>query len=104
MYIIIETTTDSQETSKTISKTLISKRLAACVQINDNIHSEYRWNGKVCNSSELLIRIKTLKNNYNDICLEINKHHNYDNPEIISYDIDILSNNYKDWFLKSLTK
>ena len=47
MYSIIETTTDDIEIAKSISNKLISENLSPCIQIVENIHSLFVWNGKV---------------------------------------------------------
>ena len=102
MYIIIETTTDSKKIATKISNNLISSKLASCVHLTQDIQSEYIWHGKINQSNEFLIRIKTKKYLYEKVYEIIKKVHNYDNFECISYKFDIISNKYKTWFDNSL--
>ena len=98
MYSIIETTTDDIEIAKSISNKLISENLSPCIQIVENIHSLFVWNGKANDTNEILVRIKTHKDLIDKICSKVKKMHNYDVPELISYDLNIESNEYKKWF------
>ena len=100
---ILITTTDNRDTAETIAKILIEKKLSACIQIIPGIISLYPWQGSLENSKEFYLQIKTkpeLLQSCKDIILE---HHNYDIPELLSLDADILNNNYEDWF-KTATK
>ncbi len=44
---IVLTTTGSQEEARKIARTLVERRLAACVNIMPQVESIYRWQGKV---------------------------------------------------------
>ena len=101
MFRIIETATNDVKIANLISKTLLDKKLSPCIQTIKNVNSSYIWKNKVISDSEIIIRIKTNKNNYNKITDIINSLHNYDNPELISYKFNILSNEYKNWFKES---
>ena len=101
MYKMVETTTDDMTIAKSISNKLLSKKLSPCVQIIENIHSTFIWNNKLNNTNEILIRIKTKEYLINKISEIVKKMHNYDTPELISYDLNINSNQYMDWFDKS---
>ena len=73
MYSIIETTTDDIEIAKSISNKLISENLSPCIQIVDNIHSLFVWNGKLNDTNEILLRIKTHKDLIDEICSKVKK-------------------------------
>ena len=104
MYIIIETTTDDQIVAKRIANELLKTNLSSCIQTIDNISSTYTWKDKKINSKEFLIRIKTDSKLSEKVFKLIKKLHNYDIPELISYNFEINSNKYKQWFNKSLNK
>ena len=96
---IIQTTTDSKITAEFISEILVNNNIAPCVQIFPNIQSVYKWKDKLEKTNEILLFIKTVPENVEqckDIILE---HHNYEIPEIIVTDGDILEDHYKDWFI-----
>ena len=58
-YIQIFTTTTKKNDAYKIAKTLVNKKLSACVQITGPIESVYRWHGKIEKSREFLCIIKT---------------------------------------------
>ena len=98
---IIITTTDSDKTANDIAKYLVKDNLSPCVQIVSNIQSVYKWKGKIDKSYEMLLLIKTISENV-QVCKKlILKYHNYDVPEIILTDGDILNDAYRDWFIEN---
>jgi len=92
--IIIQTTCINEVEARKIAKVLIEEKLAACVQMN-NIESFYTWQGDFCNDEEVLLNIKTKKENFKQIKSKIKELHSYDVPEIISINIDNESKDYK---------
>ena len=58
--IIIKTTSDSHKTIKLIANTLLNKRYAACVNILPRIRSKYIWEGRIVESRESALLIKTV--------------------------------------------
>ena len=95
---VIKTTTDSYENANHIAKLLVSRRLSPCVQIIPEILSIYNWKGNVKESDEILVSIKTISEKVESCKELIIKHHNYNIPELIVLDGDILSDDYRDWF------
>lgn len=95
-YIIIQTTTNSQELTNKISSQLLENKLAACIQVS-KITSKYLWKDKVQAEQEYLLSIKTKTDLYKDIEQEILKHHNYETPEIISIPINEINEKYQKW-------
>ena len=96
-YIIVLCTTNSKDSAKQIAKTLISAKLAACVNIVDKFESIYSWKGKIVEDSEVLMIIKTQKALFENLKNKIEEIHPYETPEIISFDISEGSNPYLDW-------
>ena len=102
MYKIIITTSNQKDILRYISKTLILKNLSRCIHILDNMESFYIWKGNLEIENENLLLIKCHERHVNairDLILEV---HNYDNPEIISCNFDIISSKYKNWFNKNI--
>ena len=104
MYIVIETTTDNKRVAKNIVDEILKHNLSPCIHTSENITSNYVWKNKTITSKEILIRIKTNSKLMKDITKIIKKLHNYDNPELISYKIDINSDKYNKWFDESIKK
>jgi len=95
---IIITATNSEKTANYIAECLISDNLSPCVQITPNIKSAYTWKGEIEKSGELLLLIKTIPDKVQDCKKLILEHHNYDVPEIIVTNGEILNDEYRKWF------
>jgi periplasmic divalent cation tolerance protein len=91
--IIIQTTCGSKKEAKVLAKILVESKLAACVQFC-KIKSVYTWKKKLCVDKEVLLSIKTKKENFKKIQRKIKENHSYDVPEIIAMDISNASKNY----------
>ena len=98
--IVVQTTCSSKKEAKIIAKVLIQKNLAACVQMT-KVNSFYMWKEEFCNDKEVLISIKTKKENFKKIKSKIKELHSYDVPEIICLDITDVSKNYKNFIEKN---
>lgn len=83
--LIIVTSFASFEDAKKMAHQLIEDRLAACVQIQEGVHSIYRWEGKICEANEVLLSAKTVADKWVDVSNFITSHHPYDLPEVIAY-------------------
>ena len=83
--LIVVTSFASLEDAKKMAHKLIESRLAACVQIQEGVHSIYRWEGKICEASEVLLSAKTVVDKWVGISNFIKSNHPYDLPEVIAY-------------------
>lgn len=97
--ILVTSTAPSQEVASKIANQLVSKQLAACVNIVP-VQSVYKWKGTVETESELKLFIKSTARQYEAISAEIKENHPYEVPEILRMDIVDGDLAYLDW-LKS---
>ena len=95
--LIVVTTFASVEDAKKMAYQLIGDRLAACVQIQEGVHSIYRWDGKICEGREVLLSAKTIADKWIDISNFIKSHHPYDLPEVIAYAPEKYEAHYGKW-------
>ena len=95
---IIQTTIDSIKIAESISELLVNNNASPCVQIISNVKSVYRWKNKLEQSSETLLLIKTIPEKIQQCKDIILKYHNYDIPELIVLDGDIIEDGYEVWF------
>ena len=100
---IIKTTTNNKQIAEIIAHKLVGKKFAPCVQIIPNLISTYIYEEKIQRENEYLILIKTSTMNLLKCKELILKYHNYDVPEIIQLDAEILNNNYEKWFNDNCT-
>ena len=92
-YIIVQTHTNKKQIYENISKSLIEKKMTACVNIYPAVLSIYRYNNEVVEDNEYLVHVKTTSDKFIEIRKIIERLHNYATPEIIS--LEILEGNEK---------
>ena len=96
-YIIVLTTCNSSDLASSIADSLVSNKLAACVNIVKGVESVYQWQGKIEHDQEILLIIKTKKNLFSQVEQAIQEQHNYELPEIIAVPIEAGEKNYLNW-------
>jgi periplasmic divalent cation tolerance protein len=83
-YIQVSTTTEKREDANRVARTLVEKRLAACVQVIGPIKSTYWWEGKIEEADEWLCLMKTRRDLYRQVEKTLKAIHPYEVPEIIA--------------------
>jgi periplasmic divalent cation tolerance protein len=81
-YAVVMTACANTEDAQAIIDALLSKKLAACIQLVP-ITSYYTWKGKVNKEGEVLLLIKCRSDSFDAIRGEILSLHKYELPEII---------------------
>jgi periplasmic divalent cation tolerance protein len=102
MYLII-TTAPKREDAKKLADLAIDKNMAACVQIQAECNSTYRWQGQVETSTEYPVHFKTNASNKNALISLLKQNSPYDVPEIICIKLDDVESDYADWLNKQLS-
>jgi periplasmic divalent cation tolerance protein len=95
--IEVHTTIDSQAGAQKIANAVVSKRLAACVQVSGPITSTYRWQGKMEQAEEWVCTAKTRSELYSQLEQAIREAHTYDVPEILAVNIVAGNSDYLKW-------
>ena len=98
------TTTASREEANMIASALVSRRLAACVNIVGPIASVYRWKGEVERSEEFLLLIKSTEAQRLAIQDALRELHTYEVPELICVAVEAGLESYLDWIAASVGK
>ena len=94
MALLIISTVPNEDMARDLSKILLEKRVAACVNIIPKVRSNYWWNGSIENSEEIILLIKTTEDKYDQLEDLIRKNHPYEIPEIIAFEIKKGFNKY----------
>ena len=100
--VVIMVTASSRRECRKIARRLIDEKLAACVNITQPVQSVYHWEGKIEQSKEFLLFIKTKRDLFPQIKTEIGLLHSYHTPEIICLPIIDGSQNYLQWVSDSV--
>lgn len=95
--IVVLSTCDSEEQAAKLARHLVESRLAACVSIVSGGRSVYRWKGAIEQAAEWLLVIKTRRDLFPALRLEIGKIHSYEVPELIALPIVDGAENYLAW-------
>lgn len=80
-----------------IAETLVTERLAACVNQLPGIVSTYRWQGAVTTDAEHLLLIKTAAARFEALRTRLLALHPYDLPELIAVPVEHAHPPYLDW-------
>ena len=100
--IVVLVNCSTSDGAENISKYLVEKRLAACVNIIPMMKSWYWWEEKVTQDNEVLIIIKTSRKNFSKLEKEVVRLHSYAVPEVVALQIVEGSDNYLNWIDSSL--
>ncbi|MEO5359035.1 MAG: divalent-cation tolerance protein CutA [Nitrospirota bacterium] len=95
-YVVLVTAPNSM-TAKTIAEALVSENIAKCVNIVMEVKSIFHWEGKVQQENELLLVIKTKKENFSSLMSKVRELHPYTVPEIIALPIAEGFEEYLGW-------
>jgi periplasmic divalent cation tolerance protein len=96
-FIMVFITTKDAEEADKISKALVKRRLAACVNIVPEVGSRFWWKDKLDTARESLLIAKTRGRLLPDIIKTVKKIHSYSVPEIIALPVIGSSPDYLDW-------
>ncbi len=100
--VVVLVTAGSAEECGKIARSLVEKRLAACVNILGPVRSVYRWEGKVEDEQEHLMVMKTEQKRFGALRGEVERLHSYDTPEVICLPIAEGSEKYLNWLAESV--
>jgi periplasmic divalent cation tolerance protein len=94
--LVIVTTKDVPEAEK-IARGVLEQKLAACCNIVKDLRSFYWWQGKIEDSSEVMLVIKTGRDRFKEIVRAVKSLHSYSVPEIVMLPIVEGSEDYLRW-------
>jgi periplasmic divalent cation tolerance protein len=98
--IVIVTSAGTEEQALDIAHAVIRSRQAACVNLLPNVHSIYRWKGRICDDGEFLLLIKTQAKQFDAVRETIHRVNTYELPEVLAYRVDDASPGFASWISK----
>jgi periplasmic divalent cation tolerance protein len=81
--LTVTTTVGKMEDAKRLARTIVERRLAACVQLEPILASFYRWEGKLCEEPEVRLSIKTLPHMKDELARLLAQAHPYELPQFL---------------------
>jgi periplasmic divalent cation tolerance protein len=98
--IVVVTSVGTEDQALDVAHALVRSRRAGCVNIVPNVHSVYRWKGRVCDDGEMLLIIKTVASQFEAVRETIHKVNTYELPEVLGYRVDMASPGFLAWIEK----
>ena len=95
--ILVLTNAPDAAVAAGIARSLVEKRLAACVNIGTPTESIYHWRGRIETANEIPLAIKTRTELYRNVEAAIREIHPYDTPEIIAIPVVDGDAGYLEW-------
>lgn len=100
-FRVVLSTAGSEEEGARIAKSLIERRLCACVNLAPGVRSFYRWEGAVQDDAEVLLIMKTTRDKLQALTDHLTEIHSYDVPEVLAIAVDKGSPTYLEWLVES---
>lgn len=85
------------EAADEIARTLVERRVAACVTALPDAQSTYRWQGDVEQELETVLMIKTSRDHWQELEALVTELHPHDVPELIAAGITEGAGPYLAW-------
>jgi periplasmic divalent cation tolerance protein len=102
--VIVLTSLPDREAALKLARTLVEKRLAACVSVLAECTSVYRWKGVIETAQEVPVQIKIRGALYPEVEAAIREHHPYELPEIVVVPVVRGLPEYLEWVTAETTK
>lgn len=82
-------------------RTLVERRLAACVNIFPGMISHYAWQGAVERAEEIVMIVKTRASLAEAVRAAVKEMHSYDTPAIIVIPLESVDASYLGWLMQA---
>ena len=82
--IVVLVTCPTRALARRLARTLVTRRLAACVNVVPGVESTFQWQGKIDRCREVLLIIKTTPPRLAALRRAVLSLHPYDVPEVIA--------------------
>lgn len=100
-FAIALATAPDMKTARRLAAAALRARLVACANIVPRIESHYWWQGKLEQSAEVLLILKTTRRHLGQLETLIVSEHPYDTPEFIVLPLSGGNRKYLDWLRES---
>ena len=101
-YLVVMITTKDKSEAQTIAEALLKEKLVACANIMESVQSHFWWQGKIDQSQETMLILKTKESLFENIVATVKSLHSYDVPEIIAFPIVKGNWEYLQWIKDSV--
>ena len=102
--MVVLTTCCNDDDAGVLARTLVERRLAACVNAVRKVTSTYRWKDEVQQDQETLLIIKTTAARLAAVEKTIREKSKYELPEFIALPVQGGSTDYLEWVRESVAE
>lgn len=96
-HVVVFCTVGKVEEAHAIARTLVERRLAACVNVVPRVASHYRWKNELVRDEESLLVIKTRKDRFEALRTAVVSAHSHEVPELVALPIEAGHAPYLSW-------
>ena len=100
-FRVVISTAGTEEEGARIAKSLLERKLCACVNLVPKVRSFYRWEGAIQDDAEVLLIMKTTKEKLQRLSEHLAEIHSYDVPEVLAVAVDQGRASYLEWLEES---
>lgn len=100
-YKIVLVTAPDLKTARRLARAALTARLIACANLVSRLESHYRWQGKLEQSSEVLMVMKTTATRLKALEKLVLAKHPYDTPEFVVLNLAGGTKKYLAWLAES---
>ena len=101
MLLVLTTFANSDDAARVV-RTLVEERLIACGNLLPGVRSLYRWEGNVADQPEVMVLMKTRKQDWTALISRLHELHPYQTPECIAVRIAAGAPLYMAWLESAL--
>ena len=98
--VLVYTTWPSIVEAEKAGRTIVERRLAACVNILPGMVSHYWWEGKIERADEVVMFIKTRASLAGPVGAAVKELHSYTTPAIMVLPVDAVDPTYHAWIVQ----
>lgn len=99
---VVFTTFATDEDAARVTRVLVEERLIACANLLPGARSIYRWEGKVTDAPEVVVLMKTRKQDWVALMSRLHELHPYETPECVAIRIAAGAPRYMAWLEAAL--
>ena len=97
--VFVYTTWPTTVEAEQAGRTLVHRRLAACINILPGMISHYRWEGKIERAEEAVMIVKTRASLAPAVSDAVKELHGYDTPAILVMPLESVEKGYFAWLM-----
>lgn len=99
---LVYVTAGSKEEAFSIGRVLVAEKLAACVNVIDQMNSIFEWEGEVQQDTEVIMIAKTAESRVPELIEKIKAEHSYDCPCIVCLPVSGGNPDFLEWVGRSV--